>query len=179
MTQLPLCEPDDAFADGFASWYDRTGLGSVYRYELGHRWAPGPIAVGLLCNPSSARAGKHDATTRKWTGFAKRWGCGAWILGNPCAYCATDSEELLATVDPVGPENVAALRRILARPDVGPVVLGWGGALPRELRIHARWLLDLVREAGHVPMCLGLTADGQPRHPLRLAYSTPLVPFAP
>ena len=175
--QLALDERPDAFVDGFKSWYDRTGSNDLYRYELGHRWAQGPILVGLLCNPSKARAGKHDHTTRKWTGFGKRLGCGAWVLGNVCGLSATDPSELLAAADPVGPENEAALRRILGRPGVGHVVLGWGEALPPSLRVLAGRVVELVRAAGHEPMCLGRTASGQPRHPLMLAYSTPLEPW--
>lgn len=152
----------------------------LYRYELGFRWAPGPLAVGALCNPSTAVAGQHDHTTRKWTGFAKRWGCGGWLIVNVAPFRTTDPNALLDVDDPINArvniEHLRAAFRLAAEPGAR-LVFGWGDALPRSLRCCTADLVAIARVAGAEPLCLGYTASGQPRHPLMLAYDTPLQPF--
>lgn len=153
-----------------------------YRYSLIRRWRPeGPVAVFCLCNPSTADALQDDATVRKCRGFAKLWGCAALQIVNPVAWRARQPKVLRAVEDTVGPENRVWVRAAATNVAIlgGPFVVGWGAALPRELR-PAAWAIvrkqvtDLV-----APQCLGFTAEGQPRHPLMLPYSTPLAPFNP
>lgn len=158
-----------------------------YRYWLERRWrAGGPVAAFYLCNPSTADALVDDPTVRKCVGFAERWGCAAIVIVNPFALRATYPRMLVANgvdhstrADDIrGPANGSHLDAAarLARDTGGPFVAGWGAALPKALRGYARE--DLwVRTEIVSPMCLGLTADGQPRHPLMISYKQPLVPF--
>ena len=57
------------------------------------------------------------------------------------------------------------------------VIAAWGplSKLPKSLR--RRWLTvcRIADEAGAKLMCFGTAGDGQPRHPLMLAYDTPLI----
>lgn len=165
-----------------------------YRYVLGHRWAPGPTAVFALCNPSTADAERDDATSRKCDGFAKRWGGGARIIVNVCAWRATDPSALLppavhpdtgCSFDPVGADNALWLGAMLGQARIeafaapAPVVFGWGDALPKALRQHARRVHEQARRHAIEPQCLGTTRSGQPRHPLMLSYATPLERWEP
>jgi hypothetical protein len=159
---------------GVPAWHVMSAC-ELYRYELGHRWAEGgSLDVFAACNPSKATKDETDHTATKTIGFSKHWGSSGRILINACALRSTDPDELLRAVDPVGPENDNAITRVLARPDIARVVVCWGDALPRELRKHAAQLLWLITGAGKLPLHFGFTSSGEPRHPARIAYDTPL-----
>ena len=78
---------------------------------------------------------------------------------------STDPRGLLEVDDPVGPGNDAA---ILAQARRCPlVVLAWGnhGRLDDRDQVLRR---KLARVSGLRPRCLGLNANGTPKHPLYL-----------
>ena len=141
-----------------------------YRYGLIRAWNPDISRLTwVMLNPSTADANVDDATIRRCIGFAKKWGFGGINVVNLFAYRATDPRELLRADDPVGPENVDMLRRVLA-----PVVVAWGAGLPKNPKVG--FLVDILKESaerdGYGWWCLGRTLGGEPRHPLRLNYST-------
>jgi hypothetical protein len=146
-----------------------------YRYRLERAIGPGIKAAYIGVNPSRADATHNDPTIRKLIGFAPRLGVGHWLVGNVFAYAATDIGDLRACDDPVGPGNARHLRAMLAEAEL--IVLGWGtlGKLPPELRDHHKRVLRMAARSGRVLHCWGTTLDGQPRHPLMLAYATELV----
>jgi hypothetical protein len=145
-----------------------------YRYNLWRAWGEARSSMTwIMCNPSTANADEDDPTIRKCMGFARHWGYEAISVVNLCALRATNPRELLAADDPVGPENereLASVLNLLMMPRArwSMVVVAWGNALPKPLRHLGR--------ACAIPLvaCLGQTADGMPRHPLMLPYSTPL-----
>jgi hypothetical protein len=141
--------------------FDATGR---YRYLLRRRWErSGPRAAFILLNPSTADATNDDPTIRRCAGFAQSWGFASMEIVNIFAFRATDPGALRAAVDPVGPENdrhvLMSCRRAHLR------IAGWGN----HGRLHARSeaVLTLLRKAGGA-VCLGVTKQGQPRHPLYL-----------
>lgn len=149
-----------------------------YRYALARVWRPFTsrgLVLGI--NPSTADAAKDDATTRKLIGFGRRWGWGGYALVNPFAFRATDQRRLLSVADPVGPENDRHLAELLEGSD--QVVCAWGPAKTAAVRrlLDARLAQLAPLLDGRELLCLGTTADGSPRHPLMLAYDTPLVPW--
>lgn len=84
-------------------------------------------------------------------------------------------KELLRATDPFGSDNLATLSAAFRMNGDGRVVLGWGDALPKPLRAEtSARILGMTAANGVTPMCLGRTQNGQPRHPLMLAYVTPL-----
>ncbi len=131
-----------------------------YRYALERRWGPGPCALVIGLNPSTADASRNDPTIRRCIGFARAWGYDALCMANLFGYRATDPATLLQVADPVGPENDATLIS-LAR-DAAVVVAAWGVHGRHRGRDQAvrRMLPDL-----HV---LRLTKAGHPGHPLYL-----------
>ena len=150
-----------------------------YRYELRHRWEDRlpPLVIGCL-NPSTADEFADDPTVRKIRGFAERLGCGAFVLWNLYAYRATHPRNLFSAHDPVGPEADLHLMHIYheAHKRGGRLVVGWGAnALPDRVGAVAR----LLKASGLEERveCWGFTANGEPRHPLMLAYATPLEPW--
>jgi hypothetical protein len=65
--------------------------------------------------------------------------------------------------------------------DAPIVIAAWGPSakLPPERRGRWRTVTALARELGVTLHCLTTAQDGQPRHPLTLAYDTPLTPWKP
>lgn len=147
----------------------------AYRYRLERHGLAGAGAIAwIMVNPSTANATEDDATIRKVVGFTERLGGGWAIVGNKFAYRATDVRELRTARDPKGPENDHHLRQIMR--DAPIVIAAWGPLTKLHPPLRKRWttICMLAREEGARLMCLGTAQDGQPRHPLMLAYDTPL-----
>jgi hypothetical protein len=154
-----------------------------YRYHLwrsvsSSRTRP---ALFVMLNPSRADASIDDPTIRKCIGFASRLGCGRVEVVNLYAFRATDPRDLVRHVeyggDAIGPENdatIAVTARDIMKDD-GIVIAAWG-AHPIAARDGRDWrVAELVRRAaGAEVMCLGTSKSSAPRHPLMLAYDTPL-----
>ncbi len=159
-------------------------LSDVYRFALWRSWSPGlPCAVFVMLNPSTADAAVNDHTIRKCIGFAKRWECGGIYVVNLFAYRATKPRNLPKTeFAREGPGNARHQLRALSRlcaPNVipGPCVVAWGSQ-PKRILGNAPKVLRAMGGTVEAPLqCLGTAKDGNPRHPLMLAYDTPLRPW--
>lgn len=137
----------------------------TWRYTLERVWGSGEAAVFIGLNPSTADETEDDPTIRRCIGFAQSWGYDRLIMCNLYAYRSTDPKGLLATPDPVGPENDVALQ--VSAEGAGVVVAAWGVHGKPDRVGHVRGLLpDLL--------CLGHTKAGAPKHPLYLPKDTPL-----
>lgn len=152
-----------------------------FRYTISDVWDEAlPVLVWCLFNPSVAGGTKPDGTPitdPTWTkgvGFSKRLGYGGQIFCNPYAFVSTKPAGLKQAGYPVGPDNDRHILESCAKGD-GKVVCAWG-ALGRKLSRPVE-VARMIRAAGYQTMALGFTEDGLPRHPLMLAYDTPLVPF--
>lgn len=153
----------------------------LYRYRLDRAVAmAGPVYAFFGINPSTADASVDDATVRKWTGFAKRWGASRFIVGNAWPLRATDVRMLSSATRwlHIGRENQAHILAMAAEADV--LVPCWGdrGKVPRSMHSELDQLLALLVGTGKPVMHLGLTKGGDPKHPLMLGYDTQLQPWA-
>lgn len=149
-----------------------------YRYRLERQIADTGIVIAFFgVNPSTADAGTDDQTTMKWRGFAKIHGARSYIAGNPFAYRSKDIRYLAAIADPVGPDNLRHIAKIIE--DSHLLVPCWGSRskLPEKLRPHLHSLELMLRASGKPLKVFGLTKSGDPMHPLMLGYDTPLVPW--
>lgn len=149
--------------------------------ELGLR--PTRAAVFIMLNPSTADADTDDNTIRRCTRYAHREECTRLEVVNLFAY-RTSSPKVLAQrqadgTDVIGPDNdrhiVETIATAVARDDRPPIVIAAWGA-HRTIGTRADDVAILARRSG-VPglQALGLTAAGQPRHPLYLRTDAPLV----
>jgi hypothetical protein len=144
-----------------------------YRYSLSRTWsAYHPRILFVLLNPSTANEYKNDPTIRRCISFARTWNFGSIEVVNLFAYRATDYGELFKVSDPIGAENNRFLMQAVER--CSTVVLGWGTR--GTLLGRDRQVMSLFAGKKDV-YCLGITNDGQPRHPLYVKGNTCLVPF--
>lgn len=155
-----------------ASW-SRCGR---YRYSLIRSWEPGrPRLCVCMLNPSTADEHANDPTVRRSVGFALDLGFGSIEVVNCFALRATDPRALAADPFPVAPggsrANDRAIERAVARADTAVAAWGNHAALNgRDRRVRA------LLPGG--AMAFGVTASGQPRHPLYLSAGTPLRPLS-
>lgn len=176
--------PKHLVMEGELSGSDRYGTalmdaGRTYRYALTRRWSDGPTTAFIVLNPTAADAGSDDAAVLRCCAIAQHLGSGQLLLLSLFAARTTQPQSLRNMPDPVGADNDAVIAASLAPGvfDLAQVVAGWGntGRLQhRDLHVDG-----LVRRLGVDPVCLGMTNDVTPRHPLRLAPSTPVEPFPP
>lgn len=139
-----------------------------YRYWLKRSWNESLPSMGfIMLNPSTADAYVDDPTIRRCIGFAVREGCGSIEVVNLAAL-RTPYPEYLKTMqyngkDIVGAENRRYVDLVLNSCAI--VIAAWGSSI---------FKVDLGSEIGHLVLsrklihCFGLTATGQPRHPLYL-----------
>ncbi|TAG12491.1 MAG: DUF1643 domain-containing protein [Rhodobacterales bacterium] len=137
-----------------------------YRYLLTRIWAPGPRALFVMLNPSTATEVQNDPTVERCERRARALGFGAFRVTNIFAFRATDPKVMRAVADPVGPGNDAAVSESAGWAD--QVICAWGNHGLHLGRGHA---VEAVLRASGTPLFhLGLTGQGQPRHPLYVGY---------
>lgn len=147
-----------------------------YRWFLARTWNTfaAPLRF-LMLNPSTANANRDDPTVTRCIDFAARLGHGGIAVYNLFALRSTDPYELLA-VDydhAVGELNDRRLDEIGQE----MVVCAWGvktGPLGRLIEHRARQVM--LRRTGPAA-CLGIGANGHPRHPLMMPAHSRLEPF--
>jgi hypothetical protein len=148
----------------------------TWRYTLTRDLGSG-AGTAVICgvNPSTADASKDDHTIRKDMGFLRLLGVRHLVKINEFAFRATDVNALKTAADPIGPDNDRHIEQALRDADLH--IAAWGplGKLPPHLRSRWRDVVAIADRVGCRLMCWGTAQDGQPRHPLMLAYSTPLI----
>lgn len=161
---------------------DLAGSGAVlsqcktFRYRLDRHVGAGEIVAAIIgVNPSTADASLDDQTVRKLRGFGQRLGWRRFIVGNVFSVRATDVREVATASDPFGPEHRRHMDEIIAEADI--LVPCWGdrAKLPKALRPRLDDMMAELRRTGRPIFCWGLTAGGDPKHPMTLGYETPLI----
>lgn len=154
----------------------------LYRYRLDREvcepYEGSKVFAFFGVNPSTADATLDDATVRKWWGFTLRNGGHRFIIGNVFSYRATDVRHLAGPIEPKGPDHHAHLHGIIREADVLVPCWGNSGKVPPRLRQSIDDLLLSLTLSGKPVMHFGFTKSGDPKHPLMLGYSTPLIPWS-
>jgi hypothetical protein len=151
-----------------------------YRYTLSRQWSETPRRIAwVMLNPSYADGERDDQTVRKIVEFSIRDGAGSLDVVNLMAAIETNPIRLAYLIDrefldAVGPGNAAAISGVLARAD--RIVLAWGASPLATPELVAS---TLAAADGRELSCLGRSKSGAPRHPSRLAYSTPFSAWSP
>jgi hypothetical protein len=128
----------------------------------------------VMLNPSTADADNDDPTIRRCMSFARRDGYVGIVVINLYAFRATSPAVMLAEPAAFGPENEFHLKKmaIEAAAYPVPIVCAWG-----THGTNGQVAALSMRNQGARLVCLGVTKDGHPRHPLYVKGDQPLVPF--
>jgi hypothetical protein len=148
------------------------------RETLTREWdenLPGIAFIG--CNPGKANGDDDDATSRKYVGFASRWGFGFYVAGNLWQWVATNQRELIKmlcanlAINPPDPDSWLSH---LDRDRVQVVCYAWGRA-PSTVRDswerRERQVVAAVRAIGLRRVVAAINKDGSPAHLSRLGYT--------
>lgn len=151
-----------------------------YRWKLWRIWGPGPIALVVMLNPSTAGAEKDDPTTRNLIALLQALGFGGYFVGNlfPCRSSKpSDISAWLSASEQVGALrfNAECVAEMAMLSD--SIILAWGQSGPPVMRRAADRMVDTLRPFVK-PLCFGHTASGAPIHPAARGKAR-LVPGAP
>lgn len=145
----------------------------TYRYRL--RRGVGPHLGFVMLNPSTADASVDEPAIRCCTAFARREGLSGIDVVNLYALRTPDPDQLSVARNPIGPDNDPWLvhfakwhRRI---------VCAWGADAPDLERVQA--VTNILARHGAKLLCLGVTNEGSPRHPLDVSSDQPLFEWLP
>lgn len=148
-----------------------------YRYWLSRWWEPtGRAALWIGMNPSTAEADVDDPTIRKEMHFTRALGLAGYIKCNVMDYRATKPKDLL-TLEGVNAASPQNLQTIISQARHASMVFAAWGALLRPLRRYADEVAFELRPIVGDLWCMGVTADGSPRHPLYLRNDAQPMPW--
>ncbi|NNK78342.1 MAG: DUF1643 domain-containing protein [Litoreibacter sp.] len=139
-----------------------------YRYALTRIWDPAGRKISfVMLNPSTATEVQNDPTVERCERRARTLGYGAFRVTNIFAWRDTDPFQMRKAVDPVGPENDAAISEACSWANT--VVCAWGTHGAHRDRGPA--VETLMRATGRRLYHLGLSKAGHPKHPLYISYA--------
>ena len=141
-----------------------------YRYALWRVWNPNkPLILTIGLNPSLASELKDDPTVTRLMSRAYKTGYGGLLMSNLYAFVSTNTNALLNNGNAVGELTDYYIKEMEKLSEVQ--LCGWGSFKP------------VIHRASEVykmlanPFCLGVNADGQPKHPLYIAYDVKMVKY--
>lgn len=156
-----------------------------YRYTLKIVWDDAvPLVQFISLNPSTADENSDDPTLRRVKAFARSWGMGGVVMTNLFAYRSTDPRALYSVADPIGEPGGYIRGQMFCFSNRNDMLLfataercakhvaAWGN--------HGNYQYRSVKVRKIIPHpleCLGVTASGEPRHPLYVPAKTALQPF--
>lgn len=156
----------------------------IFRYSLERVWETKKASlIFVMLNPSTADADLDDPTIRRCMGFARGWGYGGIEVLNLYAFRSPNPQELakflrdnarkFSVLNTTNADYMAAAFR--SRRRGAKIVCAWGSSIDTmQLGMAAchRAICYGLR-----PHCLGVNADGQPKHPLYVPATAPLLRY--
>jgi len=159
-------------------------LDQLHRYRCWRTWSDAPPLAWLMLNPSTADASVLDPTLRRVEAFSKREGAGGFEVWNLWSLRSTDPAELWRWLEGGQPDEVFANNTNAIVAEAGRfarVVCAWGAfskcpaRLLRQAEATARAAADKIATYTHLYRLGEPAKSGQPRHPLYVDGTTPLV----
>lgn len=138
----------------------------AYRYVLKRNTGFGSeTCLFLMLNPSTADEIINDATVSRCIDYSNMWGYGNLIVCNLFAYRATLPSDMKKVNDPIGPDNNHWINASALKAD--KIIVAWG--VHGAYKNRSQYVLKEVLDLKNMPVYhLGLTKDGEPKHPLYL-----------
>lgn len=172
---MSKAEPLDLLGDPVmqrSAFFPRPGI----RRTLSRRWAPGPRALVIGCNPSDADAMRDDPTSRWWNRWFQLFGFGAYDAVNLQSFCTSSPADCRRRVESAmegydwhdRDEIFANLSHVVGMAKAADQVFVCWGAIAWD----DDWIDHVVEEiqTGEAPWpdlwCWGKTASGAPKHPM-------------
>lgn len=138
------------------------------RWDLRRQWAAGPTICWVGLNPSTADYRVDDPTIIREMSFSNAWGFGSMIKLNLYPFRSSTTDRLWAwrktpAAQPAIERNIREC--VAALVECETLVAAWGaGADPRD---RGAFIAEVDRRMGpRTWMCIGMTANGSPTHPL-------------
>jgi len=157
----------------------RLSADGAHRYLLMREWSDGPRSVAwMMLNPSTADHERDDPTIRRCITFSIDRGFDRMFVVNLFAFRSTDPQVLVrlgSRDQAIGPQNDAFILSTLKHAEA--LIVGWGSTI--NARRRAGLVLAKIRSAwpGLPIKCLGITMEADPRHPLYVPRTFPLIDF--
>jgi hypothetical protein len=141
-----------------------------YRYAFARWWREGSLVLWVLLNPTTRDTeGGRRRTLHRCVKWSQDWGGAGLVIANLFAFRHNDPDALRGIPDPVGPCNDAVLTALSKSAE--RTIVAWGQKGQQQSRA-AKVGSRLTK-----PLCLGVTATGQPRHPLYVLGNTSVEPW--
>ncbi len=138
-----------------------------YRVELRRIWnAALPLLVVCMLNPSTADDNGNDPTILTLIHFARLWGYGGLLVVNLYSFCSSSPVTMLSAIDPIGPRNRLYVGKAIAYANgtTKRILVAWGNdGTNAPLK---PWIIDHCLASQVRMTCLGMTASGEPKHPM-------------
>lgn len=162
------------------SSYARFSADGLYRYSLFKSLHPvtdhDKTMLWIMLNPSTATHEKDDPTVRKCQIMSFSRGFYAVTIANLFALRSTDPKGIMEVDDPIGPENMDSLELMIKQH--ASIVVAWGSfrhPLSSKMIQHVRACSNRFRRRLN---CLKVNKDGNPKHPLYVAYRSKLIEWS-
>jgi hypothetical protein len=147
------------------------------------------VCVFNMLNPSIANNIINDPTVRRCIGFSRRLGAGLMIVVNLFTTRATNPDDLILDDDPTYGADIPLVRAMVAcqkaqrLSSLSRYICAWGAcpAWPEDLKKLRQKRIERTKELAkqyEIDLwCLGLTAKGDPCHPLYLRNDAALIRY--
>jgi hypothetical protein len=175
-TLLPIVSPTlkELISDDRVKYDAQFSACGLYRPWLSRTWdANRPYANFLMLNPSKATHLIDDNTVFRTMNYAFDWGYGGVWVTNIFDFRETDPEVMKKQTAPCSPQNDAWIVKIAKA--AGVVVCAWG--VDGDFMSRGAHIRALLLENGVRPMCLKLTKNFHPSHPLYLKKTLIPIPL--
>lgn len=157
------------------AWFSQApGYERQFRFTLGRTWdRDSGRACFVMLNPSTADEQQDDPTIRRVMRFARDWGYGGVDIVNLSPVVSSNPDDILKRWPPsiAYRTNRAEIVRQANAAEI--VVLAWGAHKVADLPSMSHDL-RLPWDLAH---CLGVNANGSPKHPLYVRADTQPQPW--
>lgn len=164
-----MIEPQGLFSSTISGAAWSTDM--KYRFDLWRQWDSHKIRMAfVMLNPSTADDVKNDPTVARCQRRALRLGAGSFHVVNLFALRSTDPSVLYKAEDPIGSHNDQYILKVAELADL--IVCSWGTR--GNLKGRADQVRAILEPHRRKLRHLGLTANGEPTHPLYIPYDAEL-----